>query len=109
MIKMSWKILLSTIIIESLAAALASKYVQYQVDAEISTVGIFPALSILDCVIHCEASDSCSVVMLDQEGKLCQSLDKDNITWRNPTITVYVDTTGDSFSHIYFYHSLIMY
>ena len=102
---MSWKILISLTFIKALAAAPASKYAQYQVDAEISTLGIFPALSTLECVIHCEASHSCSVVMFDQQGKLCQSLDKDNITRRNPMITVYVDIVGKKLLLIYIFNT----
>ena len=71
------------------AQFLVLKFVPLKVAENTTALEIFPISSLVDCVLQCSASSSCSVVEFFDNLNGCASLDIQSIALNNATKNVY--------------------
>ena len=66
-----------------------TEYKSLEVDGSFATLETISASSVLECVNACRGAASCTVVHFDNTS--CSILDRESITWNNPTKKVFVN------------------
>lgn len=66
------------------------------VDKDFVAAEVFPSTSLLECAASCKAMAQCSVLEFNLVNETCGVIQRDSVTWDNPTKTIFVETGSES-------------